>query len=205
MRRTSFSLSRCFFRILPLPARCTCMLMRPGSRQRPRRSMRAYPAGAVPVGTMSVIVSPSVSTHRPGCTRMSFVPSRRFALSKAYFMLLISFYGPVAPGKMNKNRISHLANMSSRTPPRTHSLLLEEKASPEGDAETHPRLALSPRAPPLLYHFRKSCVFVQRRRSCAAQQSAPGKFPARPPEIVLSYAALSCAAEAASMSSMLTP
>ena len=59
--------------------------------------------------------------------RMSFVPSRRFALSNAYFMLLISFCGPVTPGKMNKNRIPHLANMSSRAPPRPIAFSLRRR------------------------------------------------------------------------------
>ena len=83
---TSFSLSRCFFCGLPLPARCTCILISPGMIYFPPRSIFSYPAGTFRSDTMSVIFSPSVRMHSPAFGCISFVPSRIMPPVNAYFI-----------------------------------------------------------------------------------------------------------------------
>ena len=83
---TNFSLSRCFFCGLPLPARCTCILISPGIRYLPPKSRLSYAAGIRLSGTISAIFSPSTKTDMPVCGFMSRLPSSRTAFVNAYFI-----------------------------------------------------------------------------------------------------------------------
>ena len=88
---TSFSLSRCFFCGLPLPARWTCMLKRPGIRYFPVKSTGSKPIGSLPAETNPTIVSPSTRTLCPRSGSISFVPSRMTAFFSAYFIVSPAF------------------------------------------------------------------------------------------------------------------
>ena len=67
---------------LPEPHRCTCMLMRPGMRYAPARSMTSAPAGAcaTALGPIQVMTPRSTATAISGCGSICSEPSRTVAL-----------------------------------------------------------------------------------------------------------------------------
>ena len=67
---------------LPEPHRCTCILMRPGMRYAPARSMTSAPAGAcaTALGPIHVMRPRSTATAMSGCGSICSEPSKTVAL-----------------------------------------------------------------------------------------------------------------------------